>query len=214
MPGGGGGGGQRSGSGESDMGPGQDTGSKSSDIGGFGMGQSSDSASESSSDSSSSESSDSAGCFKAGTIVAVSKKDKDEFVFKKIEKLNVGDEIVGISFNKEGEPMLSKSQVEQLFVHEPNQYSFLELETERGAKIVATNNHRIITNSQNGAVAIDGLNNQHPVVSAFSAPRWDKISKVKFVNNEEVPVFNIKTKTSNYLVSKDGKGWVLVHNWK
>ncbi len=151
-------------------------------------------------------------CFEKGTLVAVEMKNKKEFIYKSIEDLKPGDEILGIGFDNEGKPTIKKSRVLKSFVHQNKNNNFLELETERGAKLAATENHPLIIDSANSPLSMANLRGQIPVVSAFSAPQWDKVSKVKKIKTERATVFNVKTETSNYLASQDGKGWVLVHN--
>lgn len=50
------------------------------------------------------------------------------------------------------------------------------------------------------------------VFALLSGFDWDGVNGVISLPSETVPVFNIKTGTENYLVSQDGRGWVLVHN--
>ncbi len=151
-------------------------------------------------------------CFEKGTLIAIRMKNGKEFAFKNIEDLKVGDEILGIDFNNKGKPTIKKSRVLQSFVHQNKDSNFLEMETKRGAKLMATENHPLIISSANSPLSMANLTAKNHVVSAFSEPKWDKVSKIKKIKTENATVFNIKTATSNYLVSQDGKGWVLVHN--
>lgn len=153
-------------------------------------------------------------CFEAGTLVAVEMKNRKKFIFKKIEDLILGDYIVGISFDGGGQPVIKKSKVKKTLRHDAKERNFMELKTQKGASVVATHNHRFITDSQNGAVRLDEIQLEEIVVSAFSEPKWDVVSEVKSAHRENSEVFNIETETSNYLVSEDGKGWILVHNYK
>lgn len=153
-----------------------------------------------------------ADCFKAGTLVVTAVKSNGEFIFKNIEDIRKDEDVMGIIFDKTGRPILQKSRVVKFFQHQSPNYSFLKVETKSGVKIVATKNHPMIVDAKNNGVAIERLADRQSVVSAFSNPQWDVVTKIEFVVQEGASTFNIKTLTSNYLVSQDGKGWILAHN--
>ena len=154
-----------------------------------------------------------AGCFKAGTLVATGIIADLEFSYKNIEDLEVGDDVIGVVFDAD-KPVLKKSKVTKLYRHEPDARLFMKLSTDRGANVVATENHRFIVDGQNNGFVMREIKKSQPVVSAFSAPKWDKVSTVESLAKENVAVYNFETETSNYLVSQDKKGWLLVHNYK
>ena len=156
----------------------------------------------------------SGGCFKAGTLIATAINDKNEFTFKKIEELKVGDEITGVKFDENGNPVIVKSKVLKSLIHESALRKFLSMTTKRGAEIIATDNHRFIIDGDNNAVPLGQMSLNAKVVSAFSDPEWDKVEKIQTIGNSEELVYNIQTQTSNYLVSQDGKACILVHNEK
>jgi hypothetical protein len=154
------------------------------------------------------------GCFRAGTYVAVLTKENNKLDLKKINELKPGDEIAGVKFNEKGNPFLVKSKVVKILIHEPALRRFLSIISESGADVTATDNHRFITDSNNEALPLGQISKGMKVVSAFSNPQWDEVKNIKEAGISEESVYNITTKTANYLVSRDGKGWLLVHNEK
>lgn len=152
------------------------------------------------------------GCFKAGTLVAVAINHEGAVSHKNIESLRVGDTVLGVNFNTDGQPVTVEASILKLYFHEPKIKHFANLITTRGAKISATATHPVITDISNGWIRLAELTQNQKVVSAFSQPKWDTVREVHPEKSEFTPVYNIHTVTKNFLASQDGIGWVLVHN--
>lgn len=149
------------------------------------------------------------GCFTADTLVMVKFGETSEY--KKFGELSQGDIIVGVVFDN-GLPRIVNSRILEVLVHEEKSYSFMELETKTGLKLIGTSNHPIIVNSDNHSIQLRKLVGEENVLSAKSTVRWDTIAGLRVLPNKTTKVFNLETETENYFVSADGKGAVLVHN--
>ena len=154
------------------------------------------------------------GCFKPETLVATAVKRSGEFAHQRIDDLNTDDELLGVTFDTAGNPVLQTRRILKRFDHEAKNYPFSEVATERGAKLVATSNHPLVTDALNNRTPLERLTPGQRVVIARSQPQWDGVAEVTPVGEEVTPVFNLKTETANYLVSQDGANWILVHNQK
>ena len=151
------------------------------------------------------------GCFTAGTLILM-RMDGDTPVYKKIKDIKIGDYVLGVRFNTDGQPILATSKVLKLLSHEKKSYAFSELISSNGIKIVGTSNHVIIGNTKNQGVRLENMLPGQKIVSALRKTTWDNAESIKSLPDKVTAVFNFETETENYFVSEDGKGAILVHN--
>lgn len=151
-------------------------------------------------------------CFKADVLVATEIRPDGTLVGRPIQSLTKGDVVIGAALDA-GEAVLREVRVLKKLDHEPKQYTFLELASSDGTKITATDDHPIVVRETNGRLLLRQVTGDNSVLTVKSgSPAWQNVAGVSFASRETVAVYNIETETRTYLVSEDGRNWIVVYS--
>lgn len=140
------------------------------------------------------------GCIVSGSLVTLADGSR-----KPIEKIQVGDKIVGMDTDAK---ITIPSVVEKVLVHKSNVYLIDVLKTEDGNELQLTGNHPVLSNA--GWKAVDELKvgdiiyEYNYITKLFTQTKV--ISVIKNQSKTDV-VYNLKTTTHNYVAND-----MLIHN--
>lgn len=140
------------------------------------------------------------GCIVSGSLVTLADGTR-----KPIEKIQVGDKIVGMDADSK---ITSPSTVEKVLVHKDKVYFIDVLKTEDGSELQVTGNHPILTNA--GWKSIDDIKVGDIIYEYSNITRVFKQTKVvSLIKNQSKTdvVYNLKTTTHNYVAND-----MLIHN--
>jgi hypothetical protein len=152
------------------------------------------------------------GCFRAGTLVATRFIADGKFESKPIENIKPGEEVLAIEPAPEGGHIVSRKTI-KLSVHSRQRWHSVELVTESGAKIIATDNHPMVADKTNKTIRAGDILPGVKLVVAASSPSWERVKEVrKFLDEAEVYNIELDKEPHNYLVSADGERFLLAHN--
>lgn len=152
-------------------------------------------------------------CFRGDTFVGITRKDDGSIVGKPIAEIRAGESILGADYDTAAQIYRTVlTRVERAFTSQEIAVRFASLTCENGSAIECTSSHPFIIGPKNQSRAAGELLPQTRLTLASRHSFiWSRVLQ-KTYWTERATVWHLTTGTSNFLVSRDGSNYFLVHN--
>ncbi|MGC8815988.1 MAG: Hint domain-containing protein [bacterium] len=149
------------------------------------------------------------GCFELSSLVLT--KENNNYKLKKMGDVRVGD--IVLTIDPVDNYKLKELEVEKLHIHDEQEYEILELITQN-SKIRLTPNHPLIIDENNNIKKAGKIKiGEKILVYNDGKYNWEEIKEIKKeIIKDRVMTIELKDQVNTFLVSIDGKNFILAHS--